>query len=80
MWMVIVGKLRDNEVVVIDELLMGVLKMKDFVGVLKVLKFVEIMILVVIEDYNVNVYKSVWNLLSVDVMLVLDLNVYLVLC
>lgn len=77
--MAIAGKLRDDEVVVIDELSMAEPKTKDFAGILKALKLDGTTTLVTTESHNLNVYKSARNLTGVDVAPASDLNAYAVL-
>lgn len=77
--MAIAGKLRDNEVVVIDDLSMGEPKTKDFKQILKALNLDGTSTLVTTEGHNVNVYKSARNLQGVAVSPAAELNAYTVL-
>lgn len=74
--MAIAGKLRDNEVVVIDELSMSEPKTKDVAGVLKALKLEGVSTLLTTEGYDSTVFKSARNIDGVLVSPAEELNAY----
>jgi len=76
--MAIASKLIDSQVTVIDTLVAEKPKTKDMAAVLKALK-IDSSVLVAVESYNVNLYKSFRNIDGVRILPVSDLNAYEVL-
>ncbi len=74
----LLGKFRDNEIMVLKDLDVSSPKTKDFAATLKNLK-VESGCLMVIPEYNENVLKSCRNIPSADLSVLSDLNAYNVL-
>jgi len=72
--MALAAKLRDGQVVVIDELSFGEPRTKDMAGILKVLGLAGSSTLVTTAVRDVNVYKSARNIANVSVSPVADLN------
>jgi large subunit ribosomal protein L4 len=72
----LLGKFMDGEVIVVDSLSFDAPKTAQAAGVLKALNIYGDSCLVVIDDYNDNVYKSFRNIDRVSVMPVKDLNTY----
>ncbi len=77
--MAIASKIRDDELVLIDELSFAAPKTRDMAAVLKALKLDATSVLVATENYDVNTYKSVRNLAQASVSPVCELNAYVVL-
>lgn len=77
--MAFASKLRDNEVVVIDELSFADPKTREMVAVLSALGLSGESTLVTTESHDVNVYKSARNIDRVSVSPVSDLNALVVL-
>ena len=77
--MALASKLRDDQVVVIDELSFGEPCTKDMAAVLKVLGLAGTSALIATESLDVNVYKSARNIGKVNVAPVAELNAYSVL-
>ncbi|MCD7897173.1 MAG: 50S ribosomal protein L4 [Planctomycetaceae bacterium] len=71
----LLGKFRDNEIMVLKDLDVSSPKTKDFAATLKNLK-VESGCLMVIPEYNENVLKSCRNIPSADLSVLSDLNAY----
>jgi large subunit ribosomal protein L4 len=69
----VLAKLLSDNVVVIDELNFEKPKTKELVNILGNLK-INRSCLVMINDYNENIYKSVRNVAKVDVMPLIELN------
>ncbi|MCC8109112.1 MAG: 50S ribosomal protein L4 [Planctomycetes bacterium] len=74
----LLGKFRDNEIMVLKDLDVSSPKTKDFAATLKNLK-VESGCLMVIPEYNENVLKSCRNIPSADLSVLSGLNAYNVL-
>lgn len=74
----LLGKFRDNEVVVVKDLEASAPKTKDIAATLKSLK-VSTGCLVVIPEYNENILKSCRNIPKADLSVLSDLNAYSVL-
>ena len=74
----LLGKLRDNEVVVLNELTVSTPKTKDIASTLKNIK-ADSGCLMVISAYDANVLKSCRNIPNADLMVCGDLNAYSVL-
>ena len=76
--MAVASKITDSQVTVIDALSAEQPKTKDMAAVLKALK-IDSTVLVAVESYNVNLYKSFRNIEGVRILPVSDLNAYEVL-
>ena len=74
----ILGKLRDNEVVVLNELSISTPKTKDIAATLKNIK-ADSGCLMVISAYDANILKSCRNIPNADLTVCGDLNAYSVL-
>lgn len=72
--MALASKLKDNQVVVIDQLALAAPQTKEVAGVLKALKLNGTTLLLATAAYDVNVYKSARNIEGVRVSAVADLN------
>ncbi|MCA9212867.1 MAG: 50S ribosomal protein L4, partial [Planctomycetales bacterium] len=72
--MAIASKIRDDEVVVIDELGFDKPATKEMAGVLGLLGLAGVSTLVATEERDVNVYKSARNIDGVSISPVSDLN------
>jgi large subunit ribosomal protein L4 len=72
--MALASKLRDSQVLLIDELAFDAPKTKDMVGILKALKLTGSSLLVTTAEHDLNVYKSARNLDGVEVAPVSGLN------
>ena len=72
--MAIASKLRDEQIVVIDELSFEGPKTRDMAGVLKALGLAGTSTLVTTEGHDANVYLSARNIAKVSVSPVADLN------
>src|SRR3972149_1801991 len=70
------AKVRDNELVVIDNLNFDIPKTKQMVGILKALNIDNSGCLIVIPKANENVWKSARNIPSVKIMTSTELNAY----
>src|SRR3989304_1566797 len=70
------GRVRDNELVVIDNLNFDIPKTKQMVGILKALNIDNSSCLIVIPKANENVWKSARNIPSVKIMTSTELNAY----
>jgi large subunit ribosomal protein L4 len=77
--MAIASKVRDNEIVVVDDLPFEQPKTKQMAGVLSALKLSETTTLIATADLDANVYKSARNIDKVTVSPVADLNALAVL-
>lgn len=77
--MAIASKIRDKQVVVIDELAFGEPRTRDMAAILKALQLGGKSTLVTTESHDVNVYKSARNIDRVAVSPVSDLNALCVL-
>jgi len=76
--MAVASKITDSQVAVIDGLAVGKPKTKEMAAVLKALE-INSSVLVAVEEYNVNLYKSFRNIEGVRILPVSDLNAYEVL-
>jgi len=76
--MAVATKLIDSQITVIDDLSAEKPKTKDMAAVLKALK-IDSSVLVAVESYNVNLYKSFRNIDGVRILPISDLNAYEVL-
>lgn len=72
--MAIASKIKDDQVIVIDELSFDEPRTKDMAGILKALKLDGASTLVATELHDVNVYKSARNIDKVTISPVSDLN------
>jgi large subunit ribosomal protein L4 len=72
--MALAARLRDGEVALINELTFAEPKTREMAAILKALGLEGIRTLVVVEKYDVHVYKSVRNLADATVLPVSDLN------
>lgn len=72
--MAVASKLRDSEVVVIDQLSFEKPSTKEMAGVLKALKLQSKSTLVATNAHDINVYKSGRNIAGVSISPVSDLN------
>lgn len=72
--MAIASKVRDNEIVIIDDLQFASPKTKDMVAILSALKLDGVTTLVATAGLNANVYRSARNIEGVEVSPVSDLN------
>ena len=69
-------KAKENAIVVIEDIIMDVPKTKQFSEVLKALNVAGKKTLIVLSDYNDNVYLSLRNMQRVESTLLADLNTY----
>ena len=72
--MAIASKIRDEEIVVVDDLSFDQPKTKDLAAVLKALKLDSRSVLVATASYDVNVYRSARNIGGIEVSPVGELN------
>jgi large subunit ribosomal protein L4 len=72
--MAMASKITENQVMLIDKLSFAQPKTKEMVGILKALKLNGESVLVAVEGYDVNVYKSICNIANVSVLPVAELN------
>lgn len=72
--MALAARLRDGEVKLINELSFAEPKTREMAAILKALELDGLKTLVVVEKYDVNIYKSVRNLAEAGVLPVTDLN------
>jgi large subunit ribosomal protein L4 len=72
--MALASKLRDSELLLIDELSLSGPKTKDMAGILKALNLAGSSLLVTTAEHDVNVYKSARNIDGVEVAPVAGLN------
>jgi large subunit ribosomal protein L4 len=72
--MAVASKIRDDEIVVIDEIGFDAPKTKDMVGILSALGISGESTLIATENLDVNVYRSARNIQRVEVLPVSDLN------
>ena len=77
--MALAAKIRDEQVVVIDDLSFSAPKTKDMAGILRALNCHDTSLLVATAAYDANVYKSARNIDRVSVSPVSDLNALTVL-
>jgi large subunit ribosomal protein L4 len=69
-------KLKNNQVVVVEDFNLETPKTKEFISILKNLNVADKRSLVVVSDVNNNVYLSGRNLQHSDVLVAGDLNTY----
>ena len=72
--MAIASKIRDDEMVVVDDLSFDAPATKDMAAVLKALGLQGVSTLIATADHDVNVYKSARNIDRVEISPVSDLN------
>jgi len=72
--MAIASKIRDDEMVVVDDLSFDAPATKDMAAVLKALGLQGVSTLIATADHDVNVYKSARNIHRVEISPVSDLN------
>jgi large subunit ribosomal protein L4 len=77
--MAVASKIRDEEIVLVDDLSFSTPKTKDMAAILKALKLDATSVLVATDKYDVNTYKSVRNIAQASVAPVNELNAYVVL-
>jgi large subunit ribosomal protein L4 len=73
--MAVASRIKDSEIVVIDELSFDAPKTVEMVRIMKALSL-DCTCLTVVENYDVNIYKSVRNIQGVNVLPVAELNAY----
>ena len=76
--MAVVSKINENFVKLVDVLSVDAPKTKEIASLLKNLS-IDSSLLIVVDSYDLNIYKSVRNIPRVDVLPVSDLNAYAVL-
>ena len=69
-------KAKENAILVVEDIELDTPKTKDFVGILKSLNLNNKKSLVVIPDYNDNLYLSLRNIPKVTGTLLSDINTY----
>ncbi len=79
MRMALAGKIRDDQVVVLDQLSMDEPKTRDIASLLKALELDGVTTLIATDTHSPMVYKSARNIPRVSVANVTDLNAYIVL-
>ena len=72
--MAVASKIRDDEIVVMDDISFEAPKTRDMAGMLKALGIQGDSALIATDQLNVNVYRSARNIQRVDVLPVADLN------
>ena len=72
--MAVASKITENQVMLIDKLSFTQPKTKEMTGILKALKLNGESLLVAVDGYDVNVYKSICNIENVSVLPVAELN------
>lgn len=77
--MAIASKIRDHEVLVLDELSLEVPKTREMAGILRALGLADTTTLITTADYDPVVYRSARNIRGVQVSPVKDLNALVVL-
>lgn len=78
--MAVAAKVKDNQIIVIDDLKMSAIKTRDMAEILKAVKCNGVKtVLVATDKHDENVYKSARNIAGVTVSPVSDLNALLVL-
>ncbi len=77
--MAVVSKINENFVKLVDVISVDAPKTKEIASLLKNLSINDASLLIVVDSYDLNVYKSVRNIPRVSVLPVSDLNAYAVL-
>jgi large subunit ribosomal protein L4 len=72
--MAVASKIGENQVMLIDKLSFAQPKTKEMAAILKALKINGESLLVAVDGYDVNVYKSISNIKNVSVLPVAELN------
>jgi large subunit ribosomal protein L4 len=72
--MAMASRIADNQVTLIDNLAFAAPKTREMVSILRALKIDGVRLLVAVEGYDLNVYKSIRNLAGVCVLPVAELN------
>lgn len=72
--MAVASRIADQEIMLIDDLAFEAPRTKDMASILKALKIDGQTLLVAVDAYNLNVYKSIRNLPGVNVLPISDLN------
>ncbi len=72
--MAVASKITDEEITLIDELAFEGPKTREMVAILKALQLDGQSLLVAVAGYDVNVYKSIRNMVGVSVLPVAELN------
>ncbi|MGD0383489.1 MAG: 50S ribosomal protein L4 [Thermoguttaceae bacterium] len=72
--MAVASKIGENQVMLIDNLSFAQPKTKEMAAILKALKINGESLLVAVDGYDVNVYKSISNIKNVSVLPVAELN------
>jgi large subunit ribosomal protein L4 len=72
--MAVASKIGENQVMLIDNLTFAQPKTKEMTAILKALKINGESLLVAVDGYDVNVYKSISNIKNVSVLPVAELN------
>ena len=72
--MAVASRIADQEITLIDDLAFEAPRTKDMASILKALKIDGQTLLVAVDAYNLNVYKSIRNLQGVAVLPISDLN------
>ncbi|MEN6407846.1 MAG: 50S ribosomal protein L4 [Thermoguttaceae bacterium] len=72
--MAVASRIADNEVTLIDQLAFELPKTQEMAAVLKALRLNDATLLVAVDGYDVNVYRSIRNLADVSVVPVAELN------
>jgi large subunit ribosomal protein L4 len=72
--MALAAKIADNQVMLIDKLAFEKPKTKEMAAILKALKINGDSLLVAVDGYDINVYKSISNIANVSVLPVAELN------
>lgn len=73
--MAMASKINDSQITLIDEIAMSQPKTREMAAILKTLKL-EGTLLIAVENYNVNTYKSARNIEGVRILPVAELNAY----
>lgn len=74
--MAVASRIADEEVMLIDELAFASPRTKDMASILKALKIEGQSLLVSVDGYDLNLYKSIRNLQGVSLLPVSDLNAF----
>jgi large subunit ribosomal protein L4 len=76
--MAVASKITDSQIILIDALTADAPKTKDAAAILKSLS-IQGTVLVAVESYNVDLYKSIRNIEGVRILPVSEINAYEVL-
>jgi len=72
--MAMASRIADDEITLIDDLAFEQPKTREMAAILKALKIDGVTLLVAVDGYDVNIYKSIRNLAGVSVLPVAELN------